>query len=198
MNELILQWNINGYFPQKEHLDILIRKYNPTIICLQETNFKNDYCSALRQCNSFHKNRIQAHHASGGAATFIKKNFASQKMYLNTNLEAVAVSVVLASGRISICNVYIPNSYVLSLKDLEDLISQLPKPFILLGDLNSHHYIWGSHKIDQRGHIIEKLLENHNISLLNNNQPTHFNSSYNSFSAIDLSICSSSVALSYS
>ncbi|KAK2578320.1 hypothetical protein KPH14_012621 [Odynerus spinipes] len=74
---------------------------------------------------------------------------------------------------------------------------QLPKPFILVGDLNSHNYIWGSHKIDSRGRLIERFLDDPNITLLNNNQPTHFNNSYASFSSIDLSICSSSIAHFY-
>lgn len=54
---------------------------------------------------------------------------------LNTNLEAIAVTVLFAS-KIHICNIYLPNSHTLNLAYLESLINQLPTPFILMGDFN--------------------------------------------------------------
>ncbi|XP_053980769.1 uncharacterized protein LOC128877466 [Hylaeus volcanicus] len=95
--------------------------------------------------------------------------------------------------RISICNIYLPNSQPLELQDLEELI-ELPPPLILTGDFNSHHYLWDSPKTDTRGKKIAKLLENPNLILLNTSKQTHLNVSNGTFSAIDLSLCSSSLA----
>jgi len=39
MKTNIIQWNINGFFSRLEELQILTKELNPTIICLQETNF---------------------------------------------------------------------------------------------------------------------------------------------------------------
>jgi mRNA deadenylase 3'-5' endonuclease subunit Ccr4 len=37
----ILQWNLNGFYKRSSDLQIIINKYCPEIICLQETNFTN-------------------------------------------------------------------------------------------------------------------------------------------------------------
>ena len=38
---------------------------------------------------------------------------------------------------------------------LDDLVPQLPSPFILLGDFNRHNILWGSKDINDKGRIIE-------------------------------------------
>lgn len=43
--------------------------------------------------------------------------------------------------------------------DLLRLITQFPKPFILLGDFNCHNPLWNSNKIDAEGKIVEKIVE---------------------------------------
>ena len=55
MTITILQWNINGYRPQKEDFQILCNKHEPHIICLQETNLKNDYCVDIQNYSSYFK-----------------------------------------------------------------------------------------------------------------------------------------------
>ena len=56
---------------------------------------------------------------------------------LHTNLQAVAVSITLHVV-ITLCSLYSSPSLRLSPKDLDDLVPQLPSPFILLGDFNGH------------------------------------------------------------
>ncbi|XP_053989865.1 uncharacterized protein LOC128882311, partial [Hylaeus volcanicus] len=194
MADYILQWNLNGYRPQKENLQILINKYSPDIICLQETNFKNNFQANIKNYTNFTKNRTNATHASGGVATYIKRSFKATEIILNTDLECVAISVLFSKGPISICNIYLPNNCILSQQKISSSCNQLPKPYIILGDFNCHSYTWGSYKLDERGKTMEQIMEDLNLVLLNNNHPTHFNNSYNIFSAIDLSISSPSIA----
>ena len=81
----------------------------------------------------------------------------------------------------------------LDLHKLSDLIKQLPKPFIIAGDSNSHNTLWGSQRTNGRGKILNEIFKNPNILLLNNTQPTYYNITNGSFSAIDLSLCSASI-----
>lgn len=118
-------------------------------------------------------------------ATYIKSNIIISEIHLETNIEAVAVSVQLPK-KLCMCNIYLPNNYTFEISEINDLLSQLPKPFIILGDFNSHNTLWGSINTDQRGRKIGTILENPNINLLNTNQPTHFNISNGSLSSIDL------------
>ena len=38
----IIQWNINSYYSHYEYLHELISNFNAEIICLQETNLKDE------------------------------------------------------------------------------------------------------------------------------------------------------------
>ncbi|GBN35009.1 hypothetical protein AVEN_183827-1 [Araneus ventricosus] len=75
----------------------------------------------------------------------------------------------------------------------EDFISQLPVPFLLLGDLNGHNPLWGSPNSNIRGNQIEQLLTDHKLCLLNTNKPTYFHQPTKPFHTIDLAICSPSI-----
>ncbi|KAG5865312.1 hypothetical protein JTB14_028957 [Gonioctena quinquepunctata] len=72
--------------------------------------------------------------------------------------------------------------------DIMDLISQLPIPFILVGDFNAHNTMWGSERTFGRGKMIENVINNCNINLLNTGSSTYFHVQSGSFSSIDLSI----------
>ncbi|XP_076392697.1 uncharacterized protein LOC143265297 [Megachile rotundata] len=61
-------------------------------------------------------------------------------------------------------------------------------------DLNSHNTLWGSSKNDLRGSKIGTILENDDITLLNTNHHTHFNSTNGTFSCIDLTFSSTNYA----
>jgi len=53
----ILQWNLNGFFKKQNELKLIINNLNPQKICLQETNFKEDYTAPLKEYSGFSKNR---------------------------------------------------------------------------------------------------------------------------------------------
>lgn len=81
-NYQILQWNINGYYSKLHELQTLIKTITPVVICLQETNFKNDYVANLCNYKSYHKNREHCDRASGGAAIFVHKSYPSQSILI--------------------------------------------------------------------------------------------------------------------
>ena len=43
------------------------------------------------------------------------------------------------------------------LPHLDNLLQQLPTPYILLGDFNGHIILWGGQNNDSRGELIENL-----------------------------------------
>lgn len=67
-------------------------------------------------------------------------------------------------------NIYIsPPTY----ENFNSLISQLPRTLLLLDDFNAHSATWGASKSNNRGKLIDKLLqENYNLFLLNSGQLT--------------------------
>lgn len=152
----ILQWNVNSFHQRKQFLQIALNKFNPSIVCLQETNFKDKYCAQLSGYQSTYKNTQNARHASGGVASFTKFTIFSKEVLINSRYEATAVQINFPST-ITICNVYLPNNCDLEPNELMNLSNQLLSPCIILGDFNSHNPIWGSRAKDQRGKIIEDV-----------------------------------------
>ena len=64
-------------------------------------------------------------------------------------MQAVAISATLHKT-ITVCSVYIPTNEEPKELELNKLIEQLPRPFVIMGDFNSHNEIWGSKKTDKR------------------------------------------------
>ena len=135
----IIQWNLNGFYKRLEYLQLLIDKEQLKIICLQETNFKGLTSGKIKNYKTFTKNRI-TNHASGGVAIYMKDTLFSQEITITSNLEVVAVKVTLPIN-LHICNIYLPNSQQLDILELNQIFNQLPKPFIILGDFNSHNIL---------------------------------------------------------
>lgn len=184
---------MNGFFSRLEELQILIKEHNPLIVCIQETNF-NERSNPTFTHYDIHKlNRRSCTRASGGVAIMINQDFPNVEYSLNTDLEAIVVLVTLPNTKLTICNIYMPNSRDFSLQDIEHIIQQLPFSFILVGDFNSHSETWGSYKLDHRGKIIDELLTQDNLMLLNNGLPTRINPVNGFTSAIDLSITNTSL-----
>ena len=88
------------------------------------------------------------------------------------------------------CNLYIPPSSALCLRDLTHLETQFPKTFAIVGDFNSHNYLWGGNKIDEKGKVMETFMTINNICLFNDDTPTYLHPATRSFTSIDLTMCS--------
>ena len=73
----------------------------------------------------------------------------------------------------------------------------LPKPFMLLGDFNGHHTMWGCRDINPRGRLIEDFLSEENLCIFNDDTTTYFHPASGSATAIDLSLCDPDLYLDY-
>ncbi|KAL4096826.1 hypothetical protein QTP88_021709 [Uroleucon formosanum] len=193
-NTKLIQWNLNGFQKKINELKILIAEHSSDLICLQETNFTDQTYKTLRNYICYTKNRTNGLRASGGVAIYVKPFFSSKQINVKIHLEAIAISIQLNAINLNVCNLYLPNQTKIELSDIENIIKQLPKPFMILGDFNAHCTMWGSEKTDYRGKIIEKILENENIVILNDTSPTHINLANGNLSCIDLTMCTSSLA----
>ncbi|OAD62535.1 RNA-directed DNA polymerase from mobile element jockey [Eufriesea mexicana] len=127
----------------------------------------------------------------GGVATLVNSQYNAREIIVNSNMEVIMVAIPIPHKHTTIhnCNIYIPNSYRMNALEMQNLIAQIPKPFIIVGDFNSHHTMWGSNRTDARGRIIETLLEDLELALLNNHEPTHINISNRTFGTIDFAMC---------
>ena len=169
---------------------------------MQETKLSENGTISLKGYDSFYKNKIIGpnENAHGGVAILASEKYAKHEIKLNTNLQAVAISIKL-NKKITICSFYHPpgEGVNFSQRELEDLINQLPKPFMILGDFNAHNNLWYGDETDKRGSIIENILTVRDMHFLDKNKDTHVyerNGSIKS-SHIDLSLCSTSLLMDY-
>ena len=73
-----------------------------------------------------------------GVSPFLKDGTPHKHIILNTNLQAVAVTMNCHRS-MTICSVYLPPNRPVGIGELRQLAKQLPKPFMLQGDFNGHH-----------------------------------------------------------
>lgn len=189
----IIEWNLNGFFKKQEELKLISQNHNPQIICLPETNFKDNFTVHLKNYAGFSKNRYTPDRASGGVTIYVKSNIPIKKIKINSNLETIAIRIEHSEPYI-IYNIYRPNQTELYLIEMENITRQLQKPYIILGDFNSHNIIWGSNSRNQRRKTIEKLIQNENLVLLNDTSPTQIYLINGNFSSIDLPLSTSLIA----
>lgn len=96
---------------------------------LQETRLKPNQNLNIKGYTIYRKDRITGDLASGGIAILIQDNLTSRPINLNTNLEALAVEVT-STLKVTICNIYIPPNQPTDLHTIENIINQLPIPYL--------------------------------------------------------------------
>lgn len=187
---MLVQWNCEGLKPKIDNLREIIREQNPIAIALQEHKIPFDSTFEIKGYKSFLKNqKVEEGNAHGGVGLWIQNKVPTHEIELNTPLQAVATSLMLHK-RVTICSLYLPPNSHVTRREIEGLIKQLPKPFLLLGDFNAHNRLWYDSRDCARGKIIQKIIEDMDIFLLDEPMNTHFSRAHGTESHIDLSVCS--------
>ena len=56
----------------------------------------------------------------------------------------------------------------------QDITDQLPSPFILMGDFNGHHTLWGCEDVNIRGKQLEEVIVKNYLIHYNDKSRTRF------------------------
>lgn len=188
----LIHWNCRGLINNYSDVKDLLNTFSPFVICLQETNLGPEYKNILKNYKVFRCDREQSGRLSGGVAIVIQSGVATRQIKLKTKYEAVAVTTLLFKT-ITICCLYLQPHSPVNLHDLEELLDQLPEPYLVVGDFNAHSSFWGSELTDTRGRILEDFILCNNICLLNTGKQTYCSPSSGKMSCLDLSLCSPSI-----
>ena len=160
----IIQWNCRGLKANFNELLLLLTALCPSIVCLEETSFKPNDNLNIRGYTLYNHIHQAGDMASGGSSVIINNSVPHSQILLNTNLQAIAAKATLHKT-IHVCSLYLPPNSRINIADLEHLIQHLPKPFIIMGDFNSHSNVWGCRDTDQKGRIIEDVINRNNLIL---------------------------------
>ena len=88
-------------------------------------------CGYSNYTKDFHSSE----RATGEVALLILNDFPYSSVPLNTNIQAIAVRILIHQV-ITTCFIYFPPNDTLEQHDLNNLINQLPTSFLIFGDFN--------------------------------------------------------------
>ena len=190
-----MQWNPRGIKNKRIEAQILMDRCKAQVFCIGESKIPphEDFIFAGYEVFLKNKELNPGNNAHGGVAILARKEVAPIPVKIKTNFQAVAISVKLHK-RITIVSIYIPPgvSGDFTEGELEKLIDQLPKPYMILGDFNAHNTLWFGKKVNGRGTIIENVLMKKKSYFLDQDHDTYVDTRGGEMSSshIDLSICS--------
>ena len=186
----IIQRNCRGLRSNREDIEWLISKYDPAAICLQETMLKPEHTPTFKHYSAYYNSNIQGH---GGVCILVKNNFIHSQVHFQADLEAVAVCITINNKIYTVASVYVPPSGTLNELAFDRMIKSFSSRYFELGDFNGHSYLWGANQENERGKVVEKLIDSHNLILLNDFVHTRFDSYHQTSSLLDLSLCHPSI-----
>lgn len=132
-----------------------------------------------------------------GLAILVHKSLSYRDLPITSPLQAQACMIGLRQI-LTICNLYVSPNEDLRQQDLDNLVTQLMPPFIIVGDINGKNAMWGGNTTDNRGQIVEQIMLDHNLGLLNTGSFTHHHTQTNTSSAIDISLCTADILHKFS
>ena len=159
----IIQWNCRGIRSNREDIEWLLSKYAPAAICLQETMLKPEHTPTFKHYSAYYKSNIQGH---GGVCILVKNNFIHSQVHFQADLEAVAVCITTNNKTYTVASVYVPPSGTLNELAFDRMVKSFSSRYLVLGDFNGHSHLWGANQENERGKVVEKLIDGHNLILL--------------------------------
>ena len=182
----IIYWNCQGYRSKNQELRLLLSELNPKCVCLQESMLGLNIIKSPKNY-SIEQLLTPTTDAGTGLVTLVHKKIAYTRLNINTNLQVIAIQLKL-SQLFTVCNIYINPDYPLNKRTIQDLINQLPEPYIIAGDFNCKSPIWGNNNSRNRNaRAIEELLVDE-VHLLDPGGPTHYDKRTNTTSTIDFAL----------
>ena len=187
----ILHWNINDVKTHNEDRKILVHNHKPKVAALQEILNSSFTLSGF---NIYHK---RENTNARGISLLIDNSLVSSDIVLQTNLEAIAARVTVCKKTYTFCNLYLSPSKTYSSADIENILDQLPRPVVLMGDFNAHHRLWGSASSSPRGDVLVDVFSLRNLCVLNDGSTTYLRDYDNYTSCLDLTVVDPAIVLDF-
>ena len=101
----------------------------------------------------------------------------------------MAVCFTINNKTYTVASVYVPPSGTLNELAFDRMIKSFSSRYLVLGDFNGHNHLWGANQENERGKVVEHLIDSHNLILLNDSVHTRFDTYHQTSSLLDLSLC---------
>ena len=136
----IIQWNCRDLRSNREDIELLISKYSPAAICLQENLLTPNQTQTFKHYSAYYKSGINGH---GGVCTLVKNKFIHSQVQFQADLQAVAVCITINNKTYTVASVYVPPSETLNELALDRMINSVSSRYLIL-DFNGHSHLRGA------------------------------------------------------
>ena len=165
---------MQGMGTSKEDVIKLAENYKSRVIAGPEPQcgdkFISSICGYVSLCKQGYYNRKYY----GGVVLYIHQSWPLTQVQIVSEYQIVAAQVNIATNKmITVPSIYLPSKTDIIENELKEAIKALPKPIILMGDVDAHHIDRVNRYTDRRGRIVESLASNMNLNVINYGQLTH-------------------------
>lgn len=195
-NLKIVQWNIRNLYTNKDSLTTLCSEILPDVLVLQETWTKPNTQIKVSGYNFI--SHTPRNSTGGGVAILATNSTPITNIPVQSSLEVCVARVHSSTNPFSLISLYIPPNTVNTnlIDDLNNLLVNIPPPYLICSDANGHHQAWGSETENSRGKVIYNWINDNNLFILNTGSPT-FETNQGNFTHIDIALCSQNLSLQF-
>jgi exonuclease III len=191
----ILQWNCRSIKGKNHFLQICLQTHDVQIFALQETWLKEDEVFSIRGYNILHHDGTDGYR---GVLIGIKNSIQFKKTLERggDTCNIVGAEILIDYGqRVNIVSAYCARGLALEIHTVSDVLAGIQGPILIMGDFNTHSRSWGCEFEDSRTHRVFDMFEQLNLVQLNDGTHTRIAEPPRRSSAVDLTLCTSDLAL---
>ena len=171
----IALWNANGLQNHKEEIKLFLNQNKIDVMLISETHVTSRSHFTVPGYDTCLTNH-PADKAHGGTAILIKSHIAYAELprYATPELQATIINVQGPHRSITIASTYCPPRYNLKAISFETFFFSLGKCFVVGGDFNNKHSLWGSRLDSTKGRELATVIRKHNYAILSTGTPTYW------------------------
>lgn len=171
----ILNWNANGVLPSKTQLQLILLEQKIDVCFISETHLTNKSYVKFKGYEFYHTPHPD-NQAHGGSAIIIKSNIKHNVEYnlQEEFIQLTVISVMSTKQKIMLGAVYIPPKHNLKTSEYYDILTHMGERFLIGGDFNAKHSLWGSRLDNAKGKELAKAIQSHGCNIHSTGNPTYW------------------------
>jgi len=168
-------WNANGIRDKIEEFSVYLKENKIDICFVSETHLTKHSHIKINGYNVHHTIHPD-NQANGGSAIFIKNNLKYNED-LSIQLDKVQLTALIVSStkqHFKVGAVYLPPRHNLKEEDYMLILKHMGDRFILGGDFNAKHSLWGSRLDNTKGRELKKAIDKIGCNVHSSGKPTYW------------------------
>lgn len=171
----IATWNANGLTHHHQEVEAFIKTNQIDILLISEAHFTDRTYFKIAgyvTCKTKHPYGS----ARGGTAVIIRQNIKHYKLdkFDRDFMQATTIKVEDWNGPITISAAYCPPNYRVSKTGFEEYFKSLGPRFIVGGDYNTKHPLWGSRLYSPRDRALQAVIIEKHLDHFSTGKPNYW------------------------